>query len=191
MKEPNLEERILILGTGSAARTVAREIRSQHDFAYRVVGFVADAPTECADADVLILGSASELTGLIVEHRIDRIIVGLTDRRGQMPTRELLQAKLSGVRVEDAATTYERLTGKILLDELKPSWLVFSDGFRASRVTRFVKRGVRAGARRAGGAPLICSRHLRFAWIPPGLFAGRVGETAGSYVVVPLDADRR
>jgi sugar transferase (PEP-CTERM system associated) len=44
------------------------------------------------------------------------------------------------VRVEDATTTYERLTGKILIDDLKPSWLVFSDGFRASRITRFVKR---------------------------------------------------
>ena len=53
---------------------------------------------------------------------------------------ELLQAKLSGVRVEDATTTYERLTGKILLDDLKPSWLIFSDGFRASRITRVVKR---------------------------------------------------
>ena len=41
---------------------------------------------------------------------------------------------MSGVRVEDATTTYERLTGKILLDDLKPSWLIFSDGFRASRV---------------------------------------------------------
>jgi sugar transferase (PEP-CTERM system associated) len=47
---------------------------------------------------------------------------------------------MSGVRVEDATTTYERLTGKILIDDLKPSWLIFSDGFRASRLTRFVKR---------------------------------------------------
>ena len=59
-----------------------------------------------------------------------------------MPIRELLQAKLSGVRVEDAATTYERLTGKILIDEIKPSWLIFSDGFRASRATRAVKRAI-------------------------------------------------
>jgi sugar transferase (PEP-CTERM system associated) len=71
---------------------------------------------------------------------VDRIIVGLSDRRGRLPIEQLLRAKLSGVRVEDATTTYERLTGKILIDDLKPSWLIFSDGFRASRVTRFVKR---------------------------------------------------
>ena len=141
LHDPNLEERILVLGTGSAARTVAQEIRSQHDFAYRIVGFVAE-PSDLPDPEVHILGTAADLPDLIVRHRIDRVVVGLSDRRGQMPIRELLQAKLSGVRVEDAATTYERLTGKILIDGLKPSWFVFSDGFRASRLTRTVKRGV-------------------------------------------------
>ena len=47
---------------------------------------------------------------------------------------------MRGVRVEDATTTYERLTGKILIDDLRPSWLIFSDGFRASRLTRQTKR---------------------------------------------------
>jgi lipopolysaccharide/colanic/teichoic acid biosynthesis glycosyltransferase len=62
--------------------------------------------------------------------------------RGRLPISELLQAKLSGVRVEDATTTYERLTGKILIDDLKPSWLIFSDGFVISRWTRFWKRAI-------------------------------------------------
>src|SRR5262249_36942100 len=71
---------------------------------------------------------------------VDRIVVGLSDLRGRLPVEQLLRAKMSGIRVEDATTTYERLTGKILIDDLKPSWLIFSDGFRASRVTRFTKR---------------------------------------------------
>jgi sugar transferase (PEP-CTERM system associated) len=142
INDPHLEERVLILGTGTAARTVAKQIRAQHDFAYRIIGFVSDQPEQRADADGLMLGHAHDLPELIARYQVDRIVVGLTDRRGRMPLRELLQAKLSGVRVEDAATTYERLTGKILLDELKPSWLVFSDGFRARRLTRIVKRGL-------------------------------------------------
>jgi sugar transferase (PEP-CTERM system associated) len=52
---------------------------------------------------------------------------------------------MSGVRVEDATTTYERVTGKILLDDLRPSWLVFSDGFRVSRMTRWLKRTIDLG----------------------------------------------
>ena len=56
-----------------------------------------------------------------------------------------MQAKLSGVRVEDATATYERITGKILVDNLRPSWLIFSDGFRVSRRTRAVKRAFDLG----------------------------------------------
>ena len=56
------------------------------------------------------------------------------------PVRELLRAKLSGVRVEDVNTVYERLTGKLMVEDLRPSWLIFSDDFRASRLTRQTKR---------------------------------------------------
>ncbi len=49
---------------------------------------------------------------------------------------------MTGVRVEDATTTYERITGKILIDDLRPSWLIFSDGFRVSRWTRIMKRSI-------------------------------------------------
>jgi len=139
--DPHLEERVLIVGSGQLARIVAQQIRSQHDFAYHVIGFVEDAETD-ADAIAVgpVLGTPAELPALIQTRRVDRIVVSLSDRRGHLPLNELLQAKLAGVRVEDAATTYERITGKILVDDLKPSWLIFSDGFRASRLTRALKR---------------------------------------------------
>ena len=138
-RDSHLEERVLILGTGPTARSVADLITSQHDYTYRVVGFVDDAPVSNVPH---VVGSTSELTDLIQRQRVDRVVVSMSDRRGRMPIRELLQAKMSGVRVEDAATMYERLTGKILIDEIKPSWLIFSDGFRASRTTRAAKRVV-------------------------------------------------
>jgi sugar transferase (PEP-CTERM system associated) len=139
--DPHLEERVLIVGTGLTARKLAQQIGRQHDFAYRLVGFVDetdDARSMIRQHDVL--GTAADMERIIVSRRVNRIVVGMTDRRGRLPIEQLLRAKMSGVRVEDATTTYERLTGKILLDDLKPSWLIFSDGFRASRVTRFVKR---------------------------------------------------
>ncbi len=138
-RDSRLEERVLILGTGPAARSVAELITAQHDYTYRVVGFVDDAPVSDAPP---VVGTTSELTDLIRRQHVDRVVVSMSDRRGRMPIRELLQAKMSGVRVEDAATMYERLTGKILIDEIKPSWLIFSDGFRASRATRSAKRVV-------------------------------------------------
>ena len=139
--DPHLEERVLIIGTGSLAYTIARQIGAQHDFAYRIVGFLEEpSGTEPTVGGLRVLGTPADLPRLVAEHDVDRIVVSLADRRGHLPIRELLQAKLAGVRVEDAATTYERITGKILTDGLKPSWLIFSDGFCASRATRIVKR---------------------------------------------------
>jgi sugar transferase (PEP-CTERM system associated) len=141
-RDPHLEEHVLIVGTGPLARAVAQQILAQHDFAYRIVGFVDDETAGGPHGDPLVLGGAPDLPRLIARHHVDRIVVSLADRRGKLPIPELLQAKLSGVRVEDAATTYERITGKILTDGIKPSWLIFSDGFRASRRTRVAKRAL-------------------------------------------------
>jgi sugar transferase (PEP-CTERM system associated) len=138
--DPRLEERVLVVGTGPLALTVARQIRAQHDFAYRLVGFIEDPAGAGSGAAGPVLGALADLPRIVQDHGIGRIVVGLADRRGQLPIDELLRAKLAGVRVEDAATTYERMTGKILVDDLKPSWLIFSDGFQASRVTRLAKR---------------------------------------------------
>ncbi|HEY1912307.1 MAG TPA: TIGR03013 family XrtA/PEP-CTERM system glycosyltransferase [Vicinamibacterales bacterium] len=141
--DPHLGERLLIVGTGPVAMTVARHIRAQHDFGYRLVGFIAEPSGAVATDEMFpVLGTFSELPRIVAAYEIRRIVVGLSNRRGRLPIEELLEAKLSGVRVEDAATTYERMTGKILVDDLKPSWLIFSDGFRASTATRFTKRVV-------------------------------------------------
>jgi FlaA1/EpsC-like NDP-sugar epimerase len=104
--DPHLEERVLVVGSGPTAMTVANHMRAQHDFAYRLVGFIEDPSGKSAAGPVL--GTPADLPQVIEAYAIDRIVVGLTDRRGKLPIDELLQAKLSGVRVEDAATIYER-----------------------------------------------------------------------------------
>ena len=138
------EERVLFVGTGEIARKVARQILDQHEFAYRVIGFIDDDPSRIGERIVnpAIVGTPADIDRLIAEHRVDRIVVGLSDRRGKLPVEELLRAKMAGIRVEDATTTYERVTGKILIDDLRPSWLIFSDGFRVSRITRLMKRTI-------------------------------------------------
>ena len=139
-----MQERLLVVGTGLTARKVARQILDQREFAYRVVGFIDEDPSRVGEPLVNpgIIGSHADIARLIEQHHIDRIIVGLADRRGKLPIEELLAAKMAGIRVEDATTTYERVTGKILIDELRPSWLIFSEGFRVSRMTRWMKRGI-------------------------------------------------
>ncbi|MEO8075014.1 MAG: TIGR03013 family XrtA/PEP-CTERM system glycosyltransferase [Acidobacteriota bacterium] len=140
----NMEERILVVGTGEAARKVVRQILHQREFAYRVIGFIDDDATRIGERIVNpgIIGTPADMGEIIAKHHIDRIIVGLADRRGKLPIEELLRAKMAGICVEDATTTYERVTGKILIDDLRPSWLIFSDGFRVSRTTRALKRSI-------------------------------------------------
>jgi sugar transferase (PEP-CTERM system associated) len=140
----HLEERVLFVGTGPTARKVARQLLDQHDFPYRVVGFIDDDASRIGERIVnpAIIGTPHDMDRLIAEHDIDRIVVGMADRRGKLPIEELLRAKMAGIRVEDATTAYERVTGKILIDDLRPSWLIFSDGFRVSRLTRLMKRAV-------------------------------------------------
>ena len=139
-----LQERILVVGTGVTARKVARQILDQREFAYKVIGFIDDDPRRIGERIVNpgIVGTPADIPRLVAEHHIDRIVVGLADRRGKLPVDELLRAKMAGIRVEDATTTYERVTGKILIDDLRPSWLIFSDGFRVSRMTRCMKRTI-------------------------------------------------
>ena len=142
-RDPHLEERVLIVGTGSIARLIAWQIQNQHDFAYRIVGYLAENSEADVDADGLhlpLLGNAVDVARLAALHQINRVVIAISDRRGHLPIPELLRAKLSGVRIEDAPTTYERITGKILTDGIAPSWFIFSDGFRASRTTRVLKR---------------------------------------------------
>ena len=140
----NFQERILVVGTGETARKVVRQILEQREFAYHVIGFIDDDPSRIGERIVNpgIVGTPADISSLIDRHQVDRIIVGLSDRRGKLPVEELLRAKMTGIRVEDATTTYERITGKILIDDLRPSWLIFSDGFRVSRFTRWVKRSI-------------------------------------------------
>jgi sugar transferase (PEP-CTERM system associated) len=139
-----LQERILVVGTGDTARKVARQILDQHEFAYSVIGFIDDDASRIGERIVNpgIVGTPTDIPDLVARYQIDRIIVGMADRRGKLPVEQLLRAKMAGVRVEDATTTYERMTGKILIDDLRPSWLIFSDGFRVSRATRWMKRTI-------------------------------------------------
>jgi sugar transferase (PEP-CTERM system associated) len=141
IRAPRLVENVLIVGTGPLAIGVARQILHQHDFAYRIVGFVDDGPGHNLPPGFpRVIGRPGDMNQLVDRLNIERIVVAVADRRGRLPIDELIHAKLSGVSVEEATTTYERLTGKVMLENVKPSWLIFSDGFRVSRVHRLIKR---------------------------------------------------
>lgn len=77
--------------------------------------------------------------------RLHRVVVAMHDRRGTMPVRELLQLRLQGVKIEEATSWLEKMTGRIEVEQLLPSWLVFSEGFRFSPGFIVLRRAMSLG----------------------------------------------
>lgn len=133
--------KVLALGSGEASRLVASAVRECPN--YELVGRLHVDGTEGGDADgVWSLGALSDLDWVSKVTRPDVIVVALEERRGTLPVAEIVESKLRGVVVEDWPTFYEKLTGKIPIDNLRPSWLVFADGFNPTRLTRLTKRAI-------------------------------------------------
>jgi len=83
---------------------------------------------------------ASHLVSSVKELGVHRVIVAMPDRRGTLPVEELLDLRLKGVKVEEATSWLERLTGRIEVEQLNPSWLIFAEGFRFSTFNRMLRR---------------------------------------------------
>jgi sugar transferase (PEP-CTERM system associated) len=141
---PDLGERVLILGAGKAAVATANVVYQRRDAGYRIAGFVAvpgvengDSPRSRAElGKAQVLGTSAELEKIVAERKIDRIVVALAQRRGNFPTDSLLRMSLeNNVNIEECASFYERVTGQVHLDMLRPSWLIFSGRTRDTKVT--------------------------------------------------------
>jgi sugar transferase (PEP-CTERM system associated) len=121
----------ILLGDGPLARSLAREIRNRYELGMRLVGYVGTANNSEAQLSGLpVIGKLDNLVALVEQNQIKRIVVALQDRRSSLPVRELLDLRLKGFQVEDGGSLLERISGKIEVDQLHPSWLIFSDGFR-------------------------------------------------------------
>src|SRR5207249_5555496 len=137
----NRRSKLLIVGTGTLARSLATEIIRHRELGLSVCGFVDDDPALVGVSIVnpKVLGLNKELRQIVSDNDVDRVVVELGDRRGRLPIDELLDLKMRGVRIEEATSLYEYVTGKIAVQNLKPSWMVFGDGFEVSRRVLFLK----------------------------------------------------
>ena len=129
-------ERVYVLGNGERARSVVETLRARRDAGMDVVNVEGGGSFK-----ELRERFAADLRGFRdPKSRIDRIIVAMEERRGSMPLRELLDLRLSGVLIEDATSLLERLYGKLPLEGLNPSALIFSDGFNVKASQQIVRR---------------------------------------------------
>jgi len=139
------DQKIILLGSGELAQNVVQEITDKKDCGYTI----SVAVQECsADTDytnekntsIICKKDYEGICEIAEELNIKKIVVALTDRRGKFPTKELLRCRVSGIEVLEGTSFYEMLTGKLIVEQISPAWLIFSEGFHKSRMRRFLKR---------------------------------------------------
>jgi sugar transferase (PEP-CTERM system associated) len=140
-------ERVLLFGEGPLVAPLLSELESRPELGLRVVGHVSTTSTAGLGGDAYaelspdsLAATSEDLSFAVEQHRVNRVIVAMGDRRGRLPVGPLLTLKSRGVRIQDGSDLYEAITGKVPIESLRLGWLLFSPGFRISRFLNSYKR---------------------------------------------------
>ena len=134
---PILVERVYVLGTGERAQRVVLGLRQNPEIGVEIASWTGKMEGAVTRDSV-----AAHLMEVVHRQRVHRVIVAMPDRRGTIPMPELLQLRMRGVKIEEATSWLEKISGKIEVENLYPSWLVFGEGFRRSTAFIVVRRAV-------------------------------------------------
>ncbi len=137
VQQPYFRERVYVLGTGDRAQRVVNGLRQRPELGIEVAGWTGNIVGEL-NRDAV----AEHMMGLVQQNGVHRVIVAMPERREKLPVGELLTLRQEGVKVEEATNWLERISGKIEVEHLNPSWLIFADGFRFSPFFRGVRRAL-------------------------------------------------
>lgn len=132
-----LDTSVLVIGSGPLATLLMETLTHNRHLGYRPLHFKwsLDAPDK--------LGEEWERLGeLLIDHRVWKVVIALNDRRRQLPVEALLNLRVQGVEVVEGVSFYEQISGKILVRPLRPSSLIFSEGFNRMRIMRVTKRAL-------------------------------------------------
>ncbi len=136
--------RVLLLGAGPLAKELSRALIQDHAASYEVVGCLDRSGERCGESfgGTRIIGTFGQLFEAVERHRVGLLVVCLEDRRAALPVQTLLDCKALGLSICDGHDLHEDLSGRFAIDLLKPSTLIFSDGFRRRVFAMSVKRAV-------------------------------------------------
>ncbi len=137
-----LPHRVMVLGTGAEARLVEASLATGAPLGIRLVGFHAlEKEQRTLVSRTRVIARSGPLEATVKQLGVNEIIVAVREQRGGvLPLRSLLECRLNGVQVTDLARFFERVHGRVLIESLKVSWLIYGDGYRQGWLRSFVKR---------------------------------------------------
>ncbi len=134
------KRRLVVLGAGKRADRI-RQLEKRQGSGFIVVGFIAMNDGEQVIPEAINRNAIYSMSDFVVRLAASEVILALEERRNSVPMSDLLRIKTTGVHVNDLSTFLERETGRIDLDTVNPSWLIFSDGFSSGqRLSAIAKR---------------------------------------------------
>ncbi|MCF8025622.1 MAG: TIGR03013 family PEP-CTERM/XrtA system glycosyltransferase [Desulfobacteraceae bacterium] len=136
------DQPVALVGTGRLAGQIVSAIEEKKDSGHKIVAFVGDKQSSVVADGIPVFSEAGELQSLCENGEVEKIVLALDERRGIMPMNELIQYKFMGIEILDAVGFYEKLTGKILVERVNPSWMLFSEGFYVGRLNEMLKRSM-------------------------------------------------
>ena len=147
--DQRFSRRVLVLGTGQHAAQIG-DLAASNNRNFSLAGYAScnsNGMTENRREELsvprdLIVGGADDLMAATTKAKADTIVVALSERRGVFPLKDVLMCKMNGVEVMDAPTFYELVQGKLMLESITPSWIIFSSGFRRTNIFSVCKRGL-------------------------------------------------
>ncbi|MGH8260832.1 MAG: TIGR03013 family XrtA/PEP-CTERM system glycosyltransferase [Steroidobacteraceae bacterium] len=137
-----LKRRVLVYGTGRSASAVAALRRRSDQRGFVLTGFVRPDGEALEIPEDRLLAPDGDLLALCDTLEVDEVIVAMDDRRRAFPIRELLECRLAGIDVTELLTFLERETGRVRIDVLNPSWLIFGEGFRRGSMRLFTSGAI-------------------------------------------------
>jgi len=126
------KRRLLVLGAGPRAQRI-KDLEAKAGTGFVVVGFIAMDEAKRVIPEAINRSAIYNLADYVVKFGTSEVVLALEERRNALPLDDLLRIKTTGVHVNDISTFLERETGRIDLDSVNPSWLIFSDGFSSGR----------------------------------------------------------
>ena len=132
--------RVLVLGAGARAKRIAA-LAERPESGFAVVGYIAMDGGKAA-VQATPRAAIADLSHHVREVGVSEVVLALEERRNALPLKDLLRIKTAGVHVNDFSSFIERETGRVDLDTLNPSWLIFSDGFSSGRMLSSIAKRV-------------------------------------------------